>query len=75
MRKFGKFAVNYMDDILVFSDSVESHAKHLKTIIEELTRFNLTINEAKSRIALRSVKVLGHILEDGKILIDKTKLL
>jgi putative transposase len=74
MRKFGKFAVNYMDDILVFSDSVESHAKHLKTIIEELTKFNLTINEAKSRIALRSVKVLGHILEDGKILIDKTKL-
>jgi hypothetical protein len=58
----GKFIYNFLDDILVFSNSMEEHAEHLKLMFEACKKANLKLKRKKSFIGEDSVEYLGHIL-------------
>ena len=53
-------ALVYIDDILVFSDSISSHADHLATLLDAAISVGLKFNPAKCHFAYPSLKVLGH---------------
>lgn len=56
----------YLDDIVVFFDNKEDHAKHLHLVLERLRSNHLYFGLKKSRLFRRHVKFLGHqILGDG----------
>jgi cleavage and polyadenylation specificity factor subunit 1 len=42
-----KFSFAYLDDILVFSRSLEDHAQHIRTLFDRLQRYGILINLAK----------------------------
>ena len=54
------FTFVYLDDILVFSDSADSHLSHLKQVLETLSTNGLFLNKSKCSFAKTRVGFLGH---------------
>ena len=54
------FTFVYLDDILVFSDSADSHISHLNQVLETLSTNGLFLNKAKCSFAKTKVDFLGH---------------
>ncbi|GFW17389.1 retrovirus-related Pol polyprotein from transposon 297 [Trichonephila clavipes] len=59
------FVVPYLDDIAIFSDTWESHIKHMETVLQRIKRAKLTIKPSKCNFAQQNVKFLGHIVSQG----------
>lgn len=53
------FIFIYFDDILVFSETLEQHLEYLDIIFNRLNRYNLTINNDKSKFCCDSIEFLG----------------
>lgn len=53
-------ALVYIDDILVFSADVNSHATHLRILLDSAISVGLRFNPTKCHFAYPSLKVLGH---------------
>ena len=59
-------ALVYIDDILVFSADIDSHATHLRTLLDSAISVGLRFNPSKCHFAYPSLKVLGHrVSTDG----------
>ena len=60
------FVSVYVDDILVFSASLEEHLSHLKIVIHRLAEAGLKLKPSKCRFAQKELQFLGHIISrDG----------
>nr|CAI5867607.1 unnamed protein product [Callosobruchus analis] len=68
--EFDEFLLLYVDDMLVYSRSVEDHFKHLKLIFQRLSECNLTIKLRKCAFARDRVEFLGHVITPDHIMID-----
>ena len=55
-------AVVYIDDIAIFSPSLDQHLVDLGKVFERLTSVNLKINLDKCNFVKSEVKVLGHLV-------------
>ncbi|GFU02876.1 retrovirus-related Pol polyprotein from transposon 297 [Trichonephila clavipes] len=55
----------YLDDIAIFSDTWESHLKHVETVLQRIKRAKLTIKPSKCKFAQQNVKFLGYIVSQG----------
>ena len=55
------FVIIYIDDILVFSKTLEDHAKHLEKVLGKLREHKLYANAEKSEFALQEIEFLGQI--------------
>lgn len=63
LREFiGKICVIYLDDILVFSTSLQEHAENLEKILKTLGKFNLKIQLDKCEFLRKETAFLGHII-------------
>ncbi|MFZ2538957.1 MAG: reverse transcriptase family protein, partial [Oscillospiraceae bacterium] len=67
------YCLSHVDDIVIFSQTWEDHMKHIRDVLQRLKDANLTANRSKSQFAKNKIKILGHVLEDGKILPDPEK--
>ena len=57
----------YIDDIIVFSQSVEEHVQHLRCVLAALRKFGLTIKEEKCQFGRERVEYLGHMIGGGQL--------
>ena len=74
-REFiNKFAFIYMDDIVIFSKSLNEHIQHLTLIFNKLRLFNLKIQPDKSHFLRKDVEFLGHIITPSGIKPNPSKL-
>ncbi|XP_044571939.1 uncharacterized protein LOC123257320 [Drosophila ananassae] len=64
----------YLDDLLVVSDTFESHLAVLTTVAGHIQKAGLTLNIGKSHFCMRSVKYLGHVIGEGVIRTDLEKI-
>lgn len=69
----GKFAYVYIDDVLIYSSTVEEHMEHIRIIINALHNANMKISDEKSNFFQDSVKYLGHIIKHNRITVDPKK--
>ena len=51
---------SYIDDILIYSPSFESHLKHLREVFKRLDASGLQLRREKCRIGDSSMEFLGH---------------
>lgn len=68
-----EFVFVYLDDLLVVSKTFEQHLDRLSIVAKCLREANLTLNIEKSSFCMREVKYLGHIVGNGCIKPDPTK--
>ena len=69
----GVFMDVYLDDILIYSDTVEGHVKHVRQVINVLRREKLYLSESKLHFLAPELKVLGRIVDDQGIRMDPDK--
>ncbi|KAG9222581.1 hypothetical protein CCMSSC00406_0000541 [Pleurotus cornucopiae] len=69
----GVFMDVYLDDIIIYSDTLEKHIQHVKTAIDVLTREKLYLSEKKLHFLEKELKVLGHIVDESGIRMDPHK--
>jgi hypothetical protein len=74
MEYLDKFVVVFIDDILICSKNEEEHAKHLHLIMQKLREHQLYAKLSKCKFWLTRVSFLGHIILDGGILVDPSKI-
>ncbi|GBG87032.1 hypothetical protein CBR_g44489 [Chara braunii] len=55
-----KFVIVYLDDILIFSKTVEEHAAHLDKVLSLLRQHKFKINSEKCEFGRTRVLYLGH---------------
>lgn len=63
----------YLDDLVVFSDSWESHIKRLCAVLRRLSEARLTVNLEKCEFAKATVTYLGKVVGNGKVRLVQTK--
>src|ERR1700761_6684453 len=69
----GIFVHVYLDDIIIFSDSVEDHIKHVRMIFDILRREKLYLSADKMQFFAEKLQILGHIIDQHGILMDPHK--
>ena len=65
--------VVYLDDIIVYSQMLKEHVKHLRTIFKVLRENTLFVKREKCYFAQMEILFLGHRISDGSIRMDKSK--
>lgn len=65
-RLKGKGALVYLDDVIIYSETLEEHLERLAEVLELLRQANLKVNWKKCRFAEKEVTYLGHVISaDG----------
>ena len=65
LRSCYSWAAPYIDDVLVFSESVGDHAVHIRKVLDELKKHGLTVKFSKCAFGQRKVEYLGHLIGGG----------
>ena len=68
-----KFAVCYLDNILIFSKTLEEHRKHVRQVLDALHAQKLSVNKDKSEFHVTKTVFLGFEISPGQIRIEPTK--
>eukprot|EP01135_Chromosphaera_perkinsii_P002186 Nk52_evm21s218 gene=Nk52_evmTU21s218 len=63
----------YLDDIVVFTDTVEEHIRVVKMVLEALTKAKLKIGIKKCYFGFKRLRVLGRLVSAAGIAIDPMK--
>ena len=69
----GRFLDVYLDDIMVYSDTVSDHVEHCKTVLDILLWEKLYPSKSKIRFLASELKLLGRIIDDRGIRMDPDK--
>ncbi|XP_012844529.1 PREDICTED: uncharacterized protein LOC105964566 [Erythranthe guttata] len=69
-----RFVVVYLDDIVVYSDTMEEHVNHLRTVFQLLRENELFVKKEKCEFAKEEVQFLGHIIGHGRLQMDGAKI-
>ena len=65
VRGMNHFASAYLDDLIVFITSWESHLSNLRAILSRLNEVGLTTKPSKCQFAMAECTYLGHVVGNG----------
>ena len=68
-----KFVLVFFYDILVYSQTLHLHLKHLRLTFEMLRQHTLFAKRSKCSFGVREVEYLGHIIPEKGVATDPTK--
>ena len=63
----------YLDDIVIYSDTLAEHMSHVRTVIDVLAKEKLYLSAGKLHFLCIEMKVLGRIVDDEGIHMDPNK--
>ncbi len=69
----GRICFIYIDDIIIYSKTLEQHIQLLNTVFHKLTQANLTLNMKKCHFFKPQLKFLGRIVSGRGVEIDREK--
>jgi len=69
----GKFMDVYLDNIVVYSNSLEEHIGHVKLIIDIPCHEQLYLSEGKLHFLIPEMMILGHVIDCEGIRMDPDK--
>src|SRR6266576_6457078 len=67
LRDLQDYCRAYVDDIIIFSKTLEEHFRHIETVLTHIREAKMTIAEEKCNWAKQSVRFLGFIISDQGI--------
>jgi hypothetical protein len=68
-----EFCSAYLDDVLIYSETLEEHQEHVRKVITKLGDAGLFMDIDKCHFAVKKVKYLGLILTTEGIEMDRSK--
>jgi hypothetical protein len=73
MPELDKFVVVFIDDILVYSKSMEDHEGHLRVVLQRLRDHQFYAKFSKCEFWINEVPFLGHVISSEGITVDPSK--
>ncbi|KAL1954574.1 hypothetical protein VTO42DRAFT_1050 [Malbranchea cinnamomea] len=67
MEYNGRFCLVYLDDLLIYSNTLDEHVEHLELVLGRLAEHKLYAKPTKCVIASQSVEFVGHIVGGGEV--------
>ena len=61
------FELHYLDDIFVFSQTLEEHVEHVREVLNRLKKNNLFVKRKKCEFAQTEIEFLGHKISHKSI--------
>ena len=65
-----QFVIAYLDNIVVYLDTIEKHTQHIQLVLKKLREFNLFVKLSKCIFDALEIKFVGFIVSQKGILID-----
>ena len=63
----GKYCQVYLDDVVVYSKTLEEHVEHIRTILKKLIQHKLVAKRSKCELHKLKISFLGHVVsKDGR---------
>ena len=69
----GRFMDIYLDDIVIYSNTLVEHVEHVKLVMDILAREKLYLSEKKLHFIAPELHILGRIIDDDGIRMDPDK--
>ena len=69
----GRFMDIYLDDIVIYSDTLAEHLRHVKLVLDILKREKLYLSKSKLHFIAPELKILGPVIDDDGIRMDADK--
>jgi len=69
-----RFVLVFLDDILIYSPTMEDHIHHIDLVFEQLRKNQFYVKDSKCSFAQSSLEYLGHIISDKGVSIDQSKI-
>jgi hypothetical protein len=57
-----KYVLVFVDDIWIYSQTLQQHAQHLEAILEVLHKQELKVKKSKCTFAQQEITYLGHLI-------------
>ena len=73
-RYLNRFCVVYLDDILIYSDTLEEHHKHVRAVLQELQAAGLQVDIDKTEFHVSETRFLGVIVGINGLRMDPQKI-
>ncbi|XP_069145655.1 uncharacterized protein [Solanum lycopersicum] len=70
---FDQFVVVYLDDIVVYSSTLQEHVEYLKKVFNVLRKNQLYVKREKCEFAQPKIYFLGHVISQGELRMDEPK--
>jgi ribosome-interacting GTPase 1 len=64
----------YLDDIIIYLNSVEEHKEHIKWVLRKLYKENMPVAVEKYKFYTKKTNFVGFIIELGQISMDLKKI-
>jgi len=68
------FCVAYLDDFLIFSQSLEDHGKHVRAILRQVKVTGLTLKASKCEFHTTEIEYLGYMISPQGLHMDEEKI-
>ncbi|KAK3541748.1 hypothetical protein QTP86_002145, partial [Hemibagrus guttatus] len=69
----GRGVIAYIDDILVYSTSMEDHVRQVREVLARLQRFHLFVKLEKCEFSWTTVTFLGYVISPRGVEMDTSK--
>jgi hypothetical protein len=68
-----KFVVVYLDDIVIYSNSIKEYKEHLALVLKKLCTNTLYAKPAKCVIRVKTIEFYRHIVGQGELRTSRSK--
>ena len=68
-----KFVGIYLDDIIIFSNTLEEHKQHVEAVLNILKKDGLIANEKKCTFGVPEITFCGFVIADGTVKMESCK--
>ncbi len=67
------WVIVYIDDILIYSNSLKEHTQHVRSVLERLIQYQLYAKAEKCEFDQTSTSFLGYIISQQGVAMDESK--
>ena len=60
--EIGRICYVYVDDIVIFSDTLEEHHRNVRTVLQKIREAGIYLSPAKSNLYADEIEFLGHVV-------------
>ncbi|OWB76130.1 hypothetical protein B5S32_g280 [[Candida] boidinii] len=69
-----EFVTVYLDDILIYSDTIEQHEDHVVQVLQKLREHKLVAKQSKCEFFYSQIRFLGYVIGESGIQTDPDKI-